>query len=122
MGSIRFQVKEVKFEKLNKALRNLQNDSEVRTRINQVIADKCDPYVPYQTGQLANNIEVNEDGIRYKQPYAKEQYYGNFEHNKTIHPLATSQWDKVMIQNHKDELNQEIKDIVNDRLRELKDG
>ena len=123
MGGITFKVKDTQFsKKLVGKFKKLAKDPVVRQEINQAIAEKCDPYVPYQTGALANNTEVTKDGIRYKQPYAAEQYYGNFEHNKSVHPLATSHWDKVMMQNHKDELNEEIRDIVNDRLKELNDG
>lgn len=123
MSGITFKVKESQFaKKLAGRFESVLNDSVVRTEINQAIAEKCDPYVPYQTGALANNTEITENGIRYKQPYASHQYYGEFEHNKSVHPLATSHWDKVMMQNHKDELNAEIKDIINDRLKELKDG
>lgn len=119
---IKVVVQETNFKKLKNAFKGLENDATVRTRINQALADKCDSYVPYQTGALANNVKVTEEGIHYTQPYAAEQYYGEFNHNTSVHPLATSHWGAVALQNHKDELNAEIRDIVKDRLKELKDG
>ena len=119
MGDIKLSIKKANFSKLDKHLDGLGSDEILRTRINQAVADVCDPYVPYQTGALAHNVTVDSEGITYNQPYAREQYESGFEHGKEFHPLASSYWDKVALQNHRDELNAQIRDIVNERIREL---
>lgn len=87
-------------------------DDEVMTDINQKFAEICDPYVPYITGKLANNITVNSNGITYNQPYAEEVYNSHNLHNKEQHPLATSRWDEVAFANHEEEIGAEVKERI----------
>ncbi len=60
-----------------------------------------DPYVPMETGMLADNVDTYvERGagkVHYRSPYAHYQYNGegfNFSHEK--HPKATAKWDAAM--------------------------
>ena len=60
-----------------------------------------EPYVPYDTGKLANyslKIIVGDTWaeIHYNAPYAAEVYYNKrgVVFKKVKHPLATSHWDK----------------------------
>ena len=57
------------------------------------------PYIPFNEGVLASNIEINPTGsgveIVFLQPYAEKTYYGNFNFRTDRHPLATKEWDKV---------------------------
>ena len=94
-------------------------DAATRTEISQLIADKTDPYVPYKTGALANNVTVTPDSITYHQPYAGKNYFGeDIAHNPQYHPLATAKWDKVMLQEQGEELTKEVRDIIIRRLDE----
>ena len=79
----------------------------------QVLYAMCDPYVPYVTGQLANNVAVDSAGVHYLQPYAEDVYYSNHYHSPSVHPLASSRWDEVMYRDHKDEFDKKLTDIVN---------
>lgn len=61
---------------LQKRLEALKDDKELRYKINNKIAELCDPYVPYDLGGLSSDITVTDKGVRYTQPYARYQYYG----------------------------------------------
>lgn len=94
-------------------------DDTTRLKINETIADMCDPYVPYISGNLAHDIVISPDGIEYSAEYAEKVYNGRWEHSKQVHPLASSQWDKVMLEDHEEELNAKLDAIVAQRIREL---
>lgn len=60
----------------------------------QVISD-TDPYVPFDTGNLAKSVLSSDLGsgeLVYDAVYAKKQYYGSTSKSKTHHPLATNYW------------------------------
>lgn len=98
----------------------LQNDSEFNLRLNKMFEKKCYPYVPYVSGQLAKNITIDNTGITYNQPYASSVYESSGQHNLEKHPLATSRWDEVALANHSDEISNEVANIAEKRLRELR--
>ena len=55
-----------------------------------------EPYVPRQKGLLANTVAINPWEIEHTQPYARAQYYGNFDHSKSENPdKASRKWDKA---------------------------
>lgn len=57
----------------------------------------CSPYVPMDTGMLDQTVEITEDYVHYKVPYAHYQWNGNgFNFSRDKHPLATSHWEKAM--------------------------
>ena len=97
-------------KELSALAEKMQNDPQLMTEINQILANKYDPYVPYITGALAGNITVDENGITYNQPYAEEVYESMRPHNLEEHPLASSHWDEVAFANHRDEISQEVKE------------
>lgn len=56
----------------------------------------CDPYVPMDTGALSQTVNITEDYVHYKVPYAHRVHEGNGMHFSTDkHPLATSHWEKA---------------------------
>lgn len=72
-------------------------------------------YIPYDTGLMSNSVRVSATGdkgiITYTTKYAKEQYWGpddNWNRNRTVHPLATSLWDKQCWAVEKREIINEI--------------
>lgn len=77
------------------------------------------PYVPFRKGTLAKSVRIVEDktidgyDIVYDAPYAMSQYEGrngsdmpesDWNRNTSVHPLATSYWDKFAIAAHKEQL------------------
>ena len=55
-----------------------------------------EPYVPYNTGRLCNDVTVRPFEIQYNAPYA-DSVYNDLKRNfrKDKHPLATAQWSEV---------------------------
>lgn len=97
-------------------------DSQTMLQLHQYFAEKCDPYVPYRTGDLAESglTHVKSDGVYYTMDYASRQYYGvGIRHNLVHHPKATALWDKVMFQEQEAEFTKGVEDILNGRAREL---
>ena len=98
-------------------------DDDTMLQLHQLLADKCDPYVPYRTGALSQNVEVTPKSVNYTQPYAAKNYFGeDISHNPQYHPLATAKWDEAMMQDHGDEFISEVKDIIVRRLDEELNG
>lgn len=62
-----------------------------------------EPFIPYATGKLANDVTVTADDtsaqIRYNSPYAAEVYNNEREadFNTENHPLASAMWDRAMV-------------------------
>ena len=97
-------------------------DDTTKLRINQMLAKRCDQYVPYNTGRLSQSglTNVTPEGITYDVPYAEEQYYGiGIRHNLEHHPKATAFWDRAMMQEQGDEVAQDIVEIIQRRAKEL---
>lgn len=89
------------------------NDPSVMLQIYNVLAKRCDPYVPFLEGPLSQTVRVTPDGVTYIQPYARYQYYGTeFNHTIDYHPLASAMWDKAMMRDHGDEFAQDVKAII----------
>lgn len=88
--------------------------------IHNLLAKMCDPYVPFLNGPLSQTVIVMPDYIQYIQPYAHYQYTGtHFNHTKDFHPLASAEWDKAMLRDHREEFVQQVKEILVRRAQEL---
>ena len=57
--------------------RKLNKNGEAHRFLTNEIKRLSDPYVPMQTGQLKNVVDVQVNRIVYKAPYAKKQYTQN---------------------------------------------
>ena len=94
------------------------NTGATMVAIYNTLAKRCDPYVPFLEGPLSQTVEITPRGVRYTQPYARYQYYGdNFKHTLDYHPLASARWDKAMLRDHGDEFRDEIKQIIQWRIQ-----
>ena len=51
-------------------------DENVKLAINQTFADMCNPYVPMDTGYLANSVQVTPEYVYYPAEYAEYMYMG----------------------------------------------
>lgn len=107
---------------ISAALRNKLSglaDPATMLAIHNTLAKRCDPYVPFLNGPLSQTAQVSSDGVRYVQPYARYQYYGdNFNHTVDYHPLASARWDEAMLRDHGQEFNAEVEDILKRRLEQ----
>ena len=111
---------EVDISALADKFRYLCDDPTLKLNIHDTLAKKCDPYVPMLTGDLSQTLDITPEYVRYTQPYAHYQYHGlEFNHTLDWHPLATAEWDKVMLENHREEFESEVQQLVVRRYREL---
>ena len=63
------------------------------------------PYVPMDTGTLAESVEITSEYVRHIVPYAAKIYYGDYMNfHKDRHPLATAHWDEVAMQTQREKL------------------
>lgn len=88
-----------------------------RKKVASEVKRLCEPYVPWDSGNLARTAQVLTDGVLYVQPYAAVQYYTNAGHGKqgltkqSAHNykcLRGAYWDKRMMADKGDELNKSI--------------
>lgn len=73
--AIKVDVK-VDTKKLKGKLHALINDKTTMTAAHNILYKMMDPYVPFDTGTLSQNVEITEKHVRYKQPYAHYMYEG----------------------------------------------
>jgi hypothetical protein len=64
----------------------------------QIAADTAE-YVPRVTGALEGSVKpsdtTSEPFLKWNAPYARRQYYGEFQHSRQAHPKATRLWFEV---------------------------
>lgn len=97
---------------------NAIHDEGVMTQVHQAFAEIIDPWIPYDTGNLSQDITVSAECVTYNADYASIQYYETeFNHKREHHPLATAYWDKVAMQTEKERLAREASEIVKRRLK-----
>lgn len=110
----------VNVDAISQRIESAIRDEGVRLQTHQVFADIIDPWIPYDTGNLSQDITITPECVTYNADYAFDQYYNTqYRHKTEHHPLATARWDKVAMQTEKEHLAQEVKDIV---VRKLNNG
>ena len=98
----------------------LCHDPTLMLALHNTLANKCDPYVPFLEGWLSQTREITPEYVRYLMPYAHYQYYGvNFRHTLERHPLASAMWDQAMLSDKREEFEEEVKQEIVRRYREL---
>ena len=71
------------------------------------------PYVPMDTGNLAEAVEVTPKYVRHIVPYARRVYYGENMNFKTDpHPLACARWDVIAMQTKKQTLVRSVESYM----------
>lgn len=111
---------------LAKLDRVISNDVTM-LELNQLLARYCDPYVPFLEGVLAQTLSITPQGVTYHSPYAHYQYFlhdmnedlaGTTNRTRIRHPLATSYWDKAMMQQQGDSFLKEVQAVIDRRLKQ----
>lgn len=74
--------------------RFLPRYKEAQAYIDRTVLEDCAPYVPFDTGALAESGAAAEGGqVVYTAPYARRLYYGDgYQFNTSAHPLACAHW------------------------------
>lgn len=72
-------------------------DKQTMTYAHTRLHALCSPYVPMNTGMLDQAVEINNECVHYKVPYAHKVWDGdNINFSKDKHPLATARWEEAM--------------------------
>ena len=74
----------------------IQMDDEFGKFAAKTLRSLVEPYVPYNTGRLCNDVTIRPFAFEYNAPYANKVYndlHRNFRKDK--HPLATANWVEV---------------------------
>lgn len=70
------------------------------------------PFVPFNTGALAESVIITAESIEYRMPYATAVYMSNRNFRKDLHPLASSKWDKAAEPTEKPKLIEALQKYV----------
>ena len=134
----------INVKKLTKQIEAIKND-KVMYEIHNKFAKNCDPYVPMDTGTLAESAlrGVYKDKVVWAGPYAHYMYMGELylapngsswakkdekkypsgrplQYSKEKHMLATKEWDKAMMAGPRRKIFlKEAKEVILDRFKEL---
>lgn len=133
----------VNYHKIRGKLYELFRDEQLRLSINQALYKRCNPYVPMQSGVLAQgSVEITPEYVRYNTPYAHYQYEGilyltedgrawaragerkyptdrMLVHSKEVHPKATRHWDKAMMAEKGEQFTKEVERLIIRRAKQL---
>lgn len=89
-------------------------------RVQRFATNTCykhmDKYVPYQTGFLRENVDIDYNKIFYNTLYAHYQYIGLSKKGNKLNyktPGTGSYWDKKMVSAEMVDVVKEIQDYVN---------
>lgn len=111
-------------------------DEDTMKFANQCLYEKSWPYTPRDTGTLAESVDIQADGIHYKEPYANYLNEGklmvdpetespwakkdakkvltdtdlNFNREKS--PYAAAHWGKFTADLHGDEIAKKVKEYI----------
>lgn len=91
---IRFEIKSVDID-ANRISSKISEDRKFWTYAATQWHRLYTPYVPMDTGMLADTVVITPGQIEHTVPYARYQYNGK-RHNfrKDLHPKASAKWDK----------------------------
>lgn len=100
--------------------RSLNKNGDAQKFFTSEIRRLSDPYVPFRTGTLKNNVYVGTKQIIYKAPYAAKNYYGNGGNGTqgtSRGGLRGKQWVTRMWANRHSEIVQSVAAFVGGRSR-----
>ncbi len=110
-----------KFSKTVDDIRKAVDTPTTKAKMHEVLREVSDPYVPYDTGRLANTPIVNHLGVTYVVPYAEKVFYGDHINFKKVkHPLATAHWTDVAWANHRNEMMAKFSEIIKEAIKDAK--
>ena len=100
----------------NAILKSVKADDELGKFAAEALRKRVEPFVPYNTGRLCNDVTIKPFTIEYNAPYADE-VYNNTKRNyrKDKHPLATAKWVEVAMPVVRDYWIQDIQEYINSK-------
>lgn len=95
---------ELKLDPMTKLKARRHLDDTGRKKVASEVKRLCDPYVPWDSGNLARTAQVLTDGVLYIQDYSAKQYY----ENSGWKTPRGAYWDKRMMADKGDQLTESI--------------
>ncbi len=89
--------------------KGIENFGPVHRRLNTLLLNYCEPYIPKKSGYLISSGESNLGYISWSAPYAKKQYYENKGNG-----LRGRLWFDRMWASRKGEIISSLKSYVSD--------
>ena len=103
--TVNFPVKEI--------LKNfgMGESSHARAYLAGAVRQRCDKYVPFDTGALKNTVKIDRDGrrITYVMPYARNQFYINYRHRD---PNRGPRWHQRMLRRERSALLRQMSEYM----------
>ena len=72
--------------------RILDRVPRAKTALAQAVLRSCEPYVPYNTGELCRSGQAGAGFVTYTAAHAARCYYSRRPFRKDKHPQACAQW------------------------------
>ena len=97
----------------NRILSKVKDNEDIGKHAAETWRKLVEPYVPYNTGRLCNDVTIKPYVVQYNAPYASAVYNDlkrNFRNDK--HPLATAKWSEVAAPAVRDYFVQEMQDYI----------
>ena len=92
-------------------------DNEAMTFVHSTYHKLMYDYIPFDTGTLADSVDITPEYVHFKQPYAKKQYTGdNFNFSKEKHPLACARWDKQALTARREQFEKSIQNHMKKKV------
>lgn len=98
--------------------RRINNDPGLWTFAANTWYKLCEPFTPFDTGLLLDEVLIEPKRIYYIMDYAKPVYEGTHMNFQTQHhPLATHHWDKAAEPTQLPKLKQAMQAYIDTRLK-----
>lgn len=76
--------------------RGLGIDNKAQKFFTNEVYKISQPYTPFDTGTLSGTVDIQDDSITYKVPYARSQWFGMSKNGKSFNyegaPMRGRQW------------------------------
>ena len=97
-------------------MKAVQFDDEFGRYAAESLRKLVEPFVPYNTGRLCNDVTVKPFSFEYNAPYSETVYNDlgrNFRKDK--HPLASAKWVEVAMPSVQDYFIQDVQNYIDEK-------
>ena len=90
--------------------------AKAQKRLDARVLSDSNYWCPLDTGTLIKSGELNSTlgsgQIQWRTPYAVKQYYGTFDHSKSLKPHATDRWFETAKARYADAWQEVVHEII----------
>ena len=89
---------------------------KAQKRLDARVLSDSNYWCPLDTGTLVRSAElatkIGSGQVEWRTPYADKQYWGNFDHTKSLKPHATSRWFETAKARYEQEWQEVVREII----------